>query len=293
MRFKLTCSLVLGSLLVGCGVPQAEYNHATSTIDSLQSVVTTLTGQVTDLKAQVDELQNGEQRLLSSIESSIEKKNWIATELYINKLLSKHPESSKCAFYSKKLKDFEPLIAAERKAVEKARRDSIRMANIDDLGNWEIQYYVDDFGEKTKDGYITYSSRIRGTFSNSATQNSALEVRPLFEKFSKDFKLFEYAGNNPVKASHDEYSILVKDSQGNNYSLYGENSSDRISVEWKGLTSALLAGGVVKVRIKEKTKYGTPSEYSFEFNADHFDNALIKLYGIDVIEEIEKKLDKN
>lgn len=102
-------------------------------------------------------------------------------------------------------------------------------------------------------------------------------------------------GNNPVKDSDQSYDIWIRDSLGNTHKIWGHNYSDRISVssyEDAWLTNALLAGGTVKIRIKEDTKYGVPSEYSFEFNADFFDNAYIKLYGFEAFEKMEKDLDE-
>lgn len=75
------------------------------------------------------------------------------------------------------------------------------MANLNNTGIWNIAYYVDDFGEPTKKGYIRNPSYIRGTFSNTATQNSDLNVRFLIDSATDvSIMLYEYAGNNPVKA---------------------------------------------------------------------------------------------
>ena len=43
-------------------------------------------------------------------------------------------------------------------------------------GIWAIKYFVDDFGDPTDEGYIAHDYYIRGTFSNSATNNSNLNV---------------------------------------------------------------------------------------------------------------------
>ncbi len=275
-------------MLWSCGVPQKEYQKATETIDSLVVIVDSL-------KSQVDELQNGEARLIAAIELAIGQEDWIRADANIRKLQSRHPESSKCSFYKAKAEEIQPFVIIQQEAIEKAMRDSVRLANIDNLGNWEIKYYVDDFGEPTKNGYITYHSRIIGEFSNSATSNSILSVVLLFNENDYNIKLYEYGGNHPVKDSDQSYDIWIRDAHGDTHKIWGHNYSDRISVssyEDSWLTNALLAGGTVKIRIKEDRKHGVPSEYSFEFNADFFDNAFIKLYGFEAFEKLEKDLEE-
>ncbi len=174
-------------IMWSCGVPQKEYQKATETIDSLVVIIDSL-------RSQVDELENGEARLVSAIDLAIEHEDWIGAEANIQKLEARHPESSRCSFYKAKAEEIQPLVAIQQKAIEKAKRDSVRLANIDNLGNWEIKYYVDDFGEPTKEGYITYKSLIKGRFSNSATNNSILDVVLLFGEDYYNIKLFEYGG---------------------------------------------------------------------------------------------------
>lgn len=148
-----------------------------------------------------------------------------------------------------------------------------------ETGMWGINYYVDDFGEPTKKGYITNTRLIKGTFSNTATQDSRLNVRFLITGSSNiSIQLYEYAGNNPVKAySQNKYTVLVQDSGGNRAKLVAINYSERLKIlgcEW--LHKALIGGGTIKFRIIE---IGTPTtNYKFKIqNADWYDNAYRKL----------------
>lgn len=146
---------------------------------------------------------------------------------------------------------------------------------------WSVNFYVDDFGEPTKTGYITNTSRIRGVFSNSATQDSKLDVRFLISNSSDiSIKLFEYAGNNPVKGySRDNYKILMQDKDGKRYTLYAKNYSDRLSCDSsdsKKIHKALMKGGNIKFRIVDVNRPTT--EYSFSTgNAEWYNNAYRKL----------------
>lgn len=184
-------------------------------------------------------------------------------------------------------------IADSIAAVKKHRADSI--AELNRMGIWNISHYVDDFGEPTKEAYIT-CNRFLGKFSNSATEGSDLGVYFLIDKSKDiDIKLFEYNHNNPVKAlSVDIYYVLVRDKDGKKYNLRGymRGGSDRLSIEYleshygsKGwykqrsygytLQKILKKGGIVKFRITD-CEYGT-THYSFEVNADYYKNAYRKL----------------
>lgn len=49
-----------------------------------------------------------------------------------------------------------------------------------EYGIWKVSYYVDDFGEPTKEGYVF--TRCTGKFSNSATTNSELGVEFIIDE---------------------------------------------------------------------------------------------------------------
>tara|TARA_Y100001968_G_scaffold314705_1_gene340416 strand:- start:588 stop:884 length:297 start_codon:yes stop_codon:yes gene_type:complete len=65
--------------------------------------------------------------------------------------------------------------------------------------NWESNYFVDEFGDLTKDPYI--STIQYGGFSNSATTNSMLKVKFIIKKDDVAIQLYEYGGTTPVKTS--------------------------------------------------------------------------------------------
>ena len=99
--------------------------------------------------------------------------------------------------------------------------------------------------------------------------------------------LYEYAGNNPVKAySTDDYSISVKDSNGIKHSMTGimYEGGDRVYFDRGSnknhiskMHNILMNEGEVSVVIK-KSEYGL-STYIFKFNADGYKNAFYNLFG--------------
>lgn len=61
---------------------------------------------------------------------------------------------------------------------------------------WELNYFVDDFGEKTNEGYLL--NVCQGEFSNSATTNSHLRVDIVVTPEHIRFDMYEY-GNLYMK----------------------------------------------------------------------------------------------
>ena len=70
----------------------------------------------------------------------------------------------------------------------------------DKVGNWTYGFYVDEFGDRTNQGYVSQS--VKGRFSNSATEESRLRVSMYVSTDGSGidfFRLYEYDGKNPVK----------------------------------------------------------------------------------------------
>lgn len=126
-----------------------------------------------------------------------------------------------------------------------SRVDTASLATkVEDTSAWMVRTYVDEFGDPTDSRYMTTKSVIKGVFSNSATQDSPLHVSLLIGSSSDIcIELFEYAGNNPVKAySIDEYWIIVKQDDGSKFTLAAKNFSNRLHISNTGDLNAGDAG---------------------------------------------------
>ena len=169
--------------------------------------------------------------------------------------------------------------ALQKKESDEAKRTIIK-ENIPDMGIWEIRNFVDQFGEKTSERYITNKDKFVGIFSNSATENSELNVSFLISSPSNiSIMLYEYAGKNPVKPFKTErYKIESRDSNGGDDSYTAENTSDRLSLDHDNsmkLHRLLLKGGKIKFSISVLDKSHTTYSFSIN-NADSYDNAFEK-----------------
>jgi len=118
---------------------------------------------------------------------------------------------------------------------------SVEVIKNDSYG-WEVNQYVDDYGDFVGDKYVTNSIPIEGVFTNSATTNSLLNVKILIHEKSIDFMLFEY-GTQRVKdtQSIDIFRIglkhngeLIYNSGFNKFPFCaGDISGDRVRVKNK------------------------------------------------------------
>lgn len=131
-----------------------------------------------------------------------------------------------------------------------------------------IQYFVDEVGDPTTQGYITQKQRANGTFSNSATTNSDITwyIIAAPEPEQVAFVIFEYSRTRLTGSSGfpDEYRINVKTEDGRMLHLSGKNYSDRISLNKEDastLRSELMKDQILKISIVEQTRF-TASSYN-------------------------------
>ena len=264
MKMQTVCLVLATSFLTSCGVSESEHARV---IEENQS-----------LKVELEELKNGEPRLIAIIRQSIEEKNYLEAKSAIEKLIANHPASEflpEAELISAEIDSIEHAAAVVAKE-EAAKKE--RLKNLNNTGTWQVSHYVDEFGEETESRLIRNTDLFRGSFSNSATQDSELTVRVLIDSATEVyFVLYEYAGNNPVKAySPDKYIVQMRDSRGNRERLVATNYGDRLSFgpQHSGIIfRGLLNGGEIKFHIYEEE---TPTtKYDFVVaNADYFDNVV-------------------
>lgn len=168
---KIIYSILL--LILSSCVQHSFNEKALSIIDSLQCVNKTLTQQY-------DELLNGEVRLIKLIEFYNTKQDYIKAYDSYNILKAKHPESKYIIVNQDILSSIESKALIIMDSINKVKKDSIRFANIKELGIWKLGEYINDFDEPTGEKYVY--TNILGRFSNIATSNSSLRVNILINK---------------------------------------------------------------------------------------------------------------
>lgn len=258
-------------LLWGC-VKQSTHNQALRTIDSLKVANQTLIEEN-------DELLNGEKRLIDYIELHNRNNDILKSYDFIVKLRSKHPESDYIT------KNEQLLIAIENEAqiildsIQKVKQDSIRRANIHELGIWKIGEYVDDFGEPTGEKFLY--ANVLGVFSNSATARNILGVKvKVFNDGSIGLYYDEYNDGTYENEKIRNIKIVNKEARKVYESLWdalnpddclfdNDESSPRESMT---LEEVLTKEGEYEFYIN--LKYNT--KYQFIINSNYLENAMLK-----------------
>ena len=184
---------------------------------------------------------------------------------------------------TEKFHEYRRLCDERNKEIEELKRSIAERAKV---GNWTKGFYVDDFGDKTNDGFISITTK--GKFSNSATEGSPLTVRMYLnngdlEKEDPWFRFYEYDGRNPIKGYFDITTMRckIKDKNGSEFRLLLSqyDGQDHFFIDRK--TSRLFID-----KFKEMIKEGETSKiaciheryrtdrYVFSFNFKYFENIL-------------------
>ncbi len=141
-------------------------------------------------------------------------------------------------------------------------------------GSWELDYYIDEFMEKTATPYI----RLRGigVFSNSATTNSRMFAYLCVDKSSYSFKLIEY-DDNVVKDDDNLYNFIIKDSKGEIHKFYYLSNHNGTIKEflncyhYDDIIQILSKGGEITIKVTKNSYY--KDSYLFKMNVSGFDKA--------------------
>ncbi len=232
----------------------------------------------TSLREALDECQNGADKLIAKIDKAYSEESYTYAKENILALQKRHPEAYKAERYNQMLDSIDIYIEQKLKEKEEKEKERIRLENLNNTGIWQVEYYVDEFGEETKSSFVL--TDIYGTFSNSATTNSRLKVRFLIDSNKARINLYEYARNHPIKGEGTVY-FKIRDKNKKEYHIQGSNgnSGDTYLFQdnYKQLLKILKTGGEIKF-IAETDRYGSPSVYKFTIdNADWIDNALTKM----------------
>jgi len=193
--------------------------------------------------------------LVAKITKAQKEDDYPAVLNNIESLMEKYPDSPI-------LKSFEKVLSM----VKKIRDEYPDLFYGREPEMWTKGYYTNKFGEKTNQSFVTNTSYIEGTFSNSATENSALNVQLLINNPSDiAIQLYEYAGDNPVKDS-GPYTYVVQIKGSNNATLKFQPvyKGDRLPLnksQSRKLHELLLIGGTTKFYIY--TGRQPSSQYNF------------------------------
>lgn len=228
---------------------------------------------------ELDECKFGAERIIIIVENAYKEKKYSLAKQNIDLLNSKHPESVKNSEFKNLLKIIEEEELKEKTRKEAEEKERIRLANLDNTGMWSINYITDKYGDATNIPYIKNSSFIRGTFSNSATNGSDLNVTLLIKNsFDISIILYQYGDKQVKYFENKRYLVSVKDKAGNDLELSAMlyPNSDKLCLDKndsKILNDVLAKGGPIKFNIVSGL-----DKYNFIIqNTEWYGNAYKKL----------------
>ena len=142
----------------------------------------------------------------------------------------------------------------------------------DNLTNWEIGNYIDEFKQPTGKKYIINTDY--GTFSNSATTDSTLFAAVQVDKDDIGIMLWEY-GNNQVKGifDYEDYSITILDDNGTKHYFTGTMYKNSTRIYFKDANETtvlnLMRNNKELMIYVKSTKYSI-STYLFSIKTSGF-----------------------
>lgn len=144
---------------------------------------------------------------------------------------------------------------------------------------WEMNYYIDEFRQPTNKWYVSNRNNFVGTFSNSATDNSQLNVILAVDAEKVTFILYEY-GNSKVKnifSKRQNYTIVMQDVGGTRYEMSGyiPSQGDRLILTdsyRQTVINALKQNGTISFYIYDRDY--TIAKYWFKAETGNFKDLI-------------------
>lgn len=145
----------------------------------------------------------------------------------------------------------------------------LTLLSLNTFAQWETHYYVDEFGDETNESYKALVAK--GTFSNSATQNSLLLGGVIWDEKNEAFsiKLLEYGSSLATKIESTFITVKIKSPKGEVYTInrvfYSKAGSLYFSEKrYKKLMEALKDKGEYIMVFSYKSSYSI-SNYKLRF----------------------------
>ena len=145
-----------------------------------------------------------------------------------------------------------------------------------DFSKWEVSYYVDNFNQPTNEWYITNKYQVTGTFSNSATTDSKLEVIAVIDPAHISFVLYEYGSSqvkNSSSYSYKLYNITILDDSNNQHAMTGTIylNGDRLAIDDPYYNEFIqILSNSSKIRVFIENQERTINKYLFDLEGGNF-----------------------
>ena len=140
-------------------------------------------------------------------------------------------------------------------------------------GEWELEYYKDEFGEYTGRSYIALTGN--GVFSNYAATDKDMSAILSVDKSSISLRLVEY--KRWVQKEEGTFTLKIKDTSGSitKFRLYNTKSGYMkfTNNDYTDMLNILKREGVIRCSGELTNSYRSNS-YTFSFNLNGFNEAV-------------------
>lgn len=140
-------------------------------------------------------------------------------------------------------------------------------------GEWELEYYQDEFGEITEKSYIELVGS--GVFSNYAATDKEMSAILIVDKSSISLRLVEY--QRWVMKEEAIFDLKIKDSNGNITKFRLRNTKSGYikftNSNYTNMLNILKNEGTIRCSGELYNSYRS-NPYTFSFNLDGFNEAL-------------------
>lgn len=270
---RIIISICAIAIVMSC-VSRNKYDRALNTIDSLKT-------ENARLALLNEELENGESRLASTYTILVSQGKYIkAEETYVT-AISRHPEANTNPIYNN-INTVRHKAQEQRDSITKSQRDSLFLANIDDIGEWHIGDYVNDFKEPTGVHYVYQF--IYGQFSNSATAGSRLGVTiQIYKSWYSDginysIVFDEYNDGTKDETRLSNAKVVCQDLRKVYISQYSSDFYDRdegYDSKKYSFLDLLRLENIFEVTDTHR-EYSLSTVYNFKVDSRNLNNALVK-----------------
>lgn len=168
------------------------------------------------------------------------------------------------------------------RAVSETECDSIARVEVNPVveqePQWSLNYFIDEFGEKTNYGYILHTCN--GEFSNSATTNSRLLVKIIVTPEQIRFDTFEYGSQKMKGEDLLEYRAKLPDDSEVRFSTWDDDEGFNIVFSYDLDKVMELFKNYDRIRFAARTnnRYSVSTyRFVYEGSASDFKTELSKL----------------
>lgn len=256
-----------------------EYKQFSLFEDKFDSFFNNENSSLINLEKQIDEKGFGS--FLNSMENENDAQNiFNLSKSYINEVLEMEALLKDYDWYYLK-EEINEISTVYNPIFEICHTCNNYLLSTENNSNWLISAYVDDFRQYTNDLYIANKEQFKGNKikerENDSDAGLVFLIDNNYNSFSVELILYE---NDKKIFANDNYIIRIKDNNNQEYSFYGKQYKDRISINNSDSEKIIdLLSNEEQINILIKPLYSSSqSSYLFKIKDKQDFNVALNYY---------------